>query len=207
MPQRISIWRDDATGENIEADQSYFLAEVNQITRKTFDKSLANIDPCLFAKFVGTNQADASSVRLHPTHGFMWKRETLNTEPNAEDLNSLVTIALFSLTLAPKSHKALSTVSFPITKGIAKLPGSLSFWGCFLTIALLSLVKANVSLWSIAFFFEKISFKNLAYRGIRDKASAKGILMQILLTLGNDEDDHHIYAKCLEQNHGCLARV
>jgi len=50
-------------------------------------------------------------------------------------------------------------------------------------IALLSLVKAIVSLCSIVFFFEKISFKNLAYRGIRDKASAKGILMQIFLSM------------------------
>jgi len=50
-------------------------------------------------------------------------------------------------------------------------------------IALLSLVKAIVSLCSIVFFFEKISFKNLAYRGIRDKASAKGILMQVFLSM------------------------
>jgi len=79
MHQGISIWRDDGTVENIEADQSYFRAEVNQITRKTFNKSLENIAPCSSAKSIGTNQADASSVRLHPTHGFMWERETLDT--------------------------------------------------------------------------------------------------------------------------------
>jgi hypothetical protein len=45
MHQRIAIWRIDGTVENIEADQNYFLAEVNQITRKTFDKNLANIAP------------------------------------------------------------------------------------------------------------------------------------------------------------------
>jgi len=50
-------------------------------------------------------------------------------------------------------------------------------------IALLSLVKAIVSLCSIVFFFEKISFKNLAYRGIRDKASTKGILKKIFLSI------------------------
>ena len=49
-------------------------------------------------------------------------------------------------------------------------------------IAPLSLVKAILSC-SIVFFFEKISFKNLAYRGIRDKASAKGMLMQIFLSM------------------------
>ena len=50
-------------------------------------------------------------------------------------------------------------------------------------IALLSLVKVIVPLCSIVFFFEKISFKSLAYRGIRDKASAKRILMQIFLSM------------------------
>ena len=79
MHQRIAIWRDGGTVENIEADQSYFLAEVNQITRKTFDKNQANIAPCLSVKSDGTNQADASSVRLHPTHGFMWEIKTLDT--------------------------------------------------------------------------------------------------------------------------------
>jgi hypothetical protein len=88
---------------------------VNQITRKTFDKSLAKIAPCSSTKVVGTNQADASSIRLHPTHGFMWEKETLDTEPNMEELNSLA--------------------------------------------------------------------------------------------LGNDEGDHHIEAKCLDQNHSCLAGV
>jgi len=89
MHQRISIWRDDGIVENIKADQSYFLAEVNQITRKTFDKSLENVAPCSSAKSIGTNQADASSVRLHPPHGFMWETEILDTEPNVEDLRSL----------------------------------------------------------------------------------------------------------------------
>ncbi|KEH39965.1 hypothetical protein MTR_1g016990 [Medicago truncatula] len=85
MHQRISIWRDDGIVENIdiveniEADQSYFLAKVNQITRKTFDKNLANIAPCSSAKSDDANQTYASSMKLHPTHGFMWKRETFYT--------------------------------------------------------------------------------------------------------------------------------
>jgi len=48
-------------------------------------------------------------------------------------------------------------VSLPITQGMAKLPRSLSLGRGFLMIALLSLVKAIVSLCSIVFFFEKIS--------------------------------------------------
>jgi len=89
MHQRIPIWRDDGTIEDVEADQSYFLAEVNQITRKTFDKNLAKIVPFSSAKSDDISQADASFVRLHPTHGVMWERETLDTEPVMENLNSL----------------------------------------------------------------------------------------------------------------------
>ena len=57
------------------------------------------------------------------------------------------------LILAPKFHMALSMVSLPITQGIEKLPGSPSFGGSFLMIALLSLVKAIVSLCFIFLFF------------------------------------------------------
>jgi len=37
-----------------------------------------------------------------------------------------------------------------------------------------------------SFFFEKISFKILAYRGIKDKASAKGMLMHIFLSISTN---------------------
>ena len=47
LHQRIVIWRKDGLVENIEADQSYFLAEVNNITKKTFDKKLASIPPVM----------------------------------------------------------------------------------------------------------------------------------------------------------------
>jgi len=77
--QRISIWRDDGTVTNIEVEQSYFLAEVNQIMRKTFEKNLANTAPCSSTKLNDANQADASSMKLHPTHGFMWEREMFDT--------------------------------------------------------------------------------------------------------------------------------
>ena len=62
---------------------------MNQITRKNFDKRLANIAPCSSTKSVGSDQADVSYVRLHTTHGFMWARETLDTKPNVEELYSL----------------------------------------------------------------------------------------------------------------------
>ncbi|KEH29532.1 hypothetical protein MTR_4g044357 [Medicago truncatula] len=65
--------------KNVEADQSYFLAEVNNFTRKTFEKSLAKIAPCSFVEDGDNDQIDASSVRLDPTHGFMLEKEVLNT--------------------------------------------------------------------------------------------------------------------------------
>jgi len=71
MHQKIVIWRDDGMVENIEADQSYFLVKVNQVTRKTFEKNLAKKVPCSATKFSCTDQTDVSYVKLHPTHGFM----------------------------------------------------------------------------------------------------------------------------------------
>ena len=46
MHQKLSLWKDNGVMENIEADQSYFVAEVANITKKTFDKQLARIGPC-----------------------------------------------------------------------------------------------------------------------------------------------------------------
>ena len=49
------------------------------------------------------------------------------------------------LILAPKSHRALLKTEFPISHGIAKLPGSFSLWGNFLrSIALHSSVRFTV---------------------------------------------------------------
>jgi len=38
--QKVIIWRDDGSIKDVEPNQSYFLAEVDNITRKTFEKSL-----------------------------------------------------------------------------------------------------------------------------------------------------------------------
>jgi len=72
--------------ENIEVDQSYFLSEVNQVTRKTFENFFSNIAPCSVEKSSCTDQTYVSSVRLHTTHGFMWEMEIPNTESIMKDL-------------------------------------------------------------------------------------------------------------------------
>lgn len=45
--QRFLIWREDGVVENIEADQGYFMDNVNNVGKKEFKRKLANISPCL----------------------------------------------------------------------------------------------------------------------------------------------------------------
>jgi len=58
MHQKVIIWRDDGPVEDVEANQSYFLAEVDNMTRKTFKKNFAKIVPCYFAEDCGSDQID-----------------------------------------------------------------------------------------------------------------------------------------------------
>lgn len=78
MHQLISISKHDGIIENIEADHSYFFAYVNYIDKNNFDKRFLNIWPCTP---VGTRlsfQGDVYySIKLHPTHRFMWENETI----------------------------------------------------------------------------------------------------------------------------------
>lgn len=69
--QQNSIWRNDGIMENIEANQSYYMAEVNQVDRRHFDKHLAHICPCnpIGFNFTPTDNA-LCSLYLHLTHGF-----------------------------------------------------------------------------------------------------------------------------------------
>jgi hypothetical protein len=79
LHQRLSIWRDDGVVENIEADQSYFRTEAHHITKHSFDKKLANISPCTEQGFAYTPTDNVyHSVKLDPTHGFIWEREDVN---------------------------------------------------------------------------------------------------------------------------------
>lgn len=71
MHQRIIIWRSDGIVENIEVDQSYFMAEVNHVDRHNFDRNLGNITPCRPADFAfDPSDATYYSLHLHPTYGF-----------------------------------------------------------------------------------------------------------------------------------------
>lgn len=71
--------------ENIEANQGYFLANINNIGKKEFKRKLANISPCLPVEDVYTNLSEAFvSLTLHGTHGFIRDVECLEEPPYEE---------------------------------------------------------------------------------------------------------------------------
>lgn len=73
LHQRISIWCPDDIVENIEADQSYFMVDVNHVGIKNFGKNLGKIPTCYPTETSYTPQKDAFSfLNLHATHGFIW---------------------------------------------------------------------------------------------------------------------------------------
>jgi len=81
MHQRLSLWKDNGVLENIEADQSYFVAEVANITKKTFDKQLARIGPCPISVVGYENHGRFLwSMKLHPRDGFIWKKECVEDD-------------------------------------------------------------------------------------------------------------------------------
>jgi hypothetical protein len=81
LHQMLAIWRRDGLVENIEADQSYFLAEVNNITKKNFDKQLATIPPCIsLGPTYEIQENEMLSMKLHPYVGFIWEREIMDQD-------------------------------------------------------------------------------------------------------------------------------
>jgi hypothetical protein len=86
LHQRISIWREDGVVENIEADQSYFRTDVHHVSKHAFEKNLANILPCTEQGFAYTPVSNVyHSVKLDPTHGFIWEREEVDEGPSEEE--------------------------------------------------------------------------------------------------------------------------
>lgn len=72
MHLRVSTWRPDGIVENIEVNQSFFLAEVNQTGKRTFDRKLAHIASCTPTREPFALEGDIfNSMKLHPTHGFI----------------------------------------------------------------------------------------------------------------------------------------
>jgi len=67
--------------EIIEADQSYFIAEVDNVTKKTFNKQLKKIAPCVVSELGYENHDNFLwSTKIHPKDGFIWKKELVGED-------------------------------------------------------------------------------------------------------------------------------
>lgn len=67
--------------ENIDADQSYFMDEVNHVDKSKFKQNLTHITPCNPAGFdFSPTDNTFFSFYLHPTHGFQWNKEVVDKE-------------------------------------------------------------------------------------------------------------------------------
>lgn len=84
MHQRISIWREDGVVENVEGDQSYFMAEVNHVDKRNFDRNLAHIGPCYpVEEGYAPNKNALYFLTLH-RNGFQWDREIMGDPEEGE---------------------------------------------------------------------------------------------------------------------------
>ena len=81
----LPIWRDDGVVENIEADQSYFLAEVAQINKTNFETRMTHTAPysALGHEFDHPSNV-LYAMRLDPIIGFMWRHEYLARDEDPE---------------------------------------------------------------------------------------------------------------------------
>lgn len=78
LHQRMVIWRDYGIVENVEVDQGYYMAEVNHVDKRNFDKNLANIAPRTPARLTYMPLDEAFySLKLHLTHGLTWDIEIM----------------------------------------------------------------------------------------------------------------------------------
>lgn len=82
------------------------------------------------------------------------------------------------LTLAPKSHRTLLKIVVPITYEIKKYSGSFNIGSNQFWITMIpSSISTSFSLSPSLHLLDIISFTNLAYEGILDRAFVNGILM------------------------------
>lgn len=79
MHKRITIWKPDGIVEHIEADQSFFRGEVNNVDKRNFVRQLENISPCspVESGFDFKRDDVYYLVKLYPLHGFTWEYETI----------------------------------------------------------------------------------------------------------------------------------
>jgi len=79
MYQKVIIRKDDGSVENSKQIKVTFLLKSIMSQGRPLTEYLAKIAQCSFAKDGCNDQIDVSSVKLDPTHGFIWKKGVLNT--------------------------------------------------------------------------------------------------------------------------------
>lgn len=84
MHQRLTIWRKDEIVENIEADQSYYKAEIPKGVKRSFDQHLANVAPCDDESGSYTSANTGRVLHLDPDYGFVWDDREGEIEPEEE---------------------------------------------------------------------------------------------------------------------------
>ena len=97
LHQVVSIWRDDGVVENIEADQSYFLAEVAQINRANFETRMAHIAPYSALGNEFSHSGNTSyAMKLDPIIGFIWRHDYA-AHPESQDSDDEETRSLWGV--------------------------------------------------------------------------------------------------------------
>lgn len=89
LHQRIVIWRQDEIIENIEVDQSYYMAEVNHVDRRNFNMNLANIEPCNSEGDIYSPMKSALYFLSLRENGFQWDQEIMEEENDEEGVQEL----------------------------------------------------------------------------------------------------------------------
>jgi hypothetical protein len=92
MHQRLVLWREDGIVENIEADQSYYMTDINHVDKRNFDRNMANIGPCNPPEeYFEPNENAYYSLTLRP-NGFQWDRELMWDGQEVEEEGETSTI-------------------------------------------------------------------------------------------------------------------
>ena len=79
-PKTLSLEGQWCAGKH-RSKQSYFVAKIANITKKTFDKQLARIGPCPISAVGYENHGRFLwSMKLHPKDGFIWNKECVEDD-------------------------------------------------------------------------------------------------------------------------------
>lgn len=80
----LVVGRKDGIVENIEADQSYYKAEIPKGAKRSFDQHLENVAPCDDESGSYTSVNTGRMLHLDPDYGFVWDNKGDDIKPEEE---------------------------------------------------------------------------------------------------------------------------